>query len=188
MAREQFAHVSGIDITEDGVRYAREQLHLDIVQADLLQHDYYDRSFDVVCMWDTIEHLRAPHLYIEKISAHVPAGGLIALTTGDIDSLNARLKKEHWRLIHPPTHVHYFSQRTIKRMLGNYGFEVVYSAYGGFYRSMKNVAYNILVLRQGNRRLYNLLDRLGLYRFDFYLNMYDIMYVIARKKAAHASG
>jgi len=184
MIYDQFEHVSGIDITEDGVRHARDQLNLDVVQADLLQYDYQDRLFDVVCLWDTIEHLRCPNLYLEKISRHMPADGLIAITTGDIDSLNARLKKEHWRLIHPPTHIHYFSKRTLARLLRNYGFEVIYNSYSGFYRSMKNVAYNVLVLRRSNQKFYNLLERLGAYHFDFYLNMYDIMYVIAKKKGA----
>lgn len=182
IAREKFDTVQGIDITEDGVRYARDKLNLDVIQADVLQYDFGSRMFDVVCLWDTIEHLRDPRLYIQKISRHTRSGGLIAITTGDIDSLNARLRREKWRLIHPPTHIHYFSKRTLAKLLGMHGFDVVYSRYCGFYRSTKNVAYNILVLRQGNRRLYELLGRMGLYRFDFYLNTYDIMYVIARKR------
>ncbi len=182
VARDEFARVEGIDITDAGVRYAREELKLDVVQADFLAHDYGARKFDVVCMWDTIEHLREPHRYIEKIAAHTERGALVALTTGDIESLNARLRKERWRLIHPPTHLHYFSPASIARLLDAHGFDVVYNRYCGFYRSIGNMAYNVLVLRQQKPALYRPLERLGVGGLGFYLNLYDIMYVIARRR------
>jgi predicted TPR repeat methyltransferase len=182
VARADFADVEGIDITDAGVRYAREELKLDVVQADFLAHDYGARKFDVVCMWDTIEHLREPHRYVEKIAAHTEAGALLALTTGDIESLNARLRKDHWRLIHPPTHLHYFSPKSIAQLLDAHGFDVVYNRYCGFYRSIGNMAYNVLVLRQQKPALYRPLERLGVGSLGFYLNLYDIMYVIARRR------
>lgn len=182
IARPFFDYVMGVDITEDGVRYAREELNLNVVQADLLECDFGDQRWDVVCMWDTIEHLSAPHLYVEKMSKHMASGALLAITTGDIDSRNARFKKDKWRLIHPPTHAHYFSRKTLARMLDNYGYDVIYSRYCGSYRSLSNVAHNILVLRQRRQKLYELLERTGILRFDVYLNLYDIIYVIARKR------
>ncbi len=181
-AQSLFDRVQGVDITEDGIRYASEQLRLDVTQADFLEHDLADQKFDIACMWDTIEHLANPHLYVEKLSRHMEKGGLLAITTGDIDSLNARIRKENWRLIHPPTHIHYFSQKSLAQMLNNYGFDVAYSRHCGFYRSFDNVAYNILVLRWQKPQLYHALKKLGLTKLDFYLNLYDIMYVIARKR------
>ncbi|HEX8457234.1 MAG TPA: class I SAM-dependent methyltransferase [Pyrinomonadaceae bacterium] len=182
VARTDFEHVEGIDITDAGTLYAREELNLDVVQADFLAHDYGARRFDVVCMWDTIEHLREPQAYVEKIAAHTEPGALLALTTGDIESLNARLRRDKWRLIHPPTHLHYFSRASVARLLDSYGFDVVYNRYCGFYRSIGNMAYNVLVLRQQKPALYRPLERLGIGRLGFYLNLYDIMYVIARRR------
>lgn len=183
IVRDDFDRVQGIDITEDGVRYAREQLSLEVIQADFLKHDFGNQKFDVVCLWDTIEHLRCPDLYLEKISKHMNEGSLLTLTTGDIESLNGRLKKNRWRLLHPPTHLHYFSRRTLRKILDRYEFDVIYDRYCGFYRSINNVAYNILVLRREKPALYNILRRSGFLNFDFYLNLYDIMYIIARKRA-----
>jgi SAM-dependent methyltransferase len=180
--RREFAHIEGIDITTEGVAHARARFKLDVVQGDFLAHDYGARRFDVVCMWDTIEHLRAPHLYVEKIARLTEPGALFCITTADADSLNARLRGERWRMIHPPTHLHYFSARTLARLLARYDFEVVYNRYCGFYRSLGNVAYNILVLRQQRPRLYRALARTGLTKLGFYLNLYDIMYVIARRR------
>jgi hypothetical protein len=47
---------------------------------------------------------------------------------------------------------------------------------------LDNVAYNILVLRWKQPKIYQLLKRSRLTKIDFYLNLYDIMYVIARKR------
>lgn len=182
IARDEFAAVLGMDITEDGVRYARSELKVDVIQADLLQYDFGDDKFDVVCMWDTIEHLQRPDLYIEKISKYMKGGSLLAITTGDIESLNARIRKKKWRLLHPPTHLHYFSKRTLTRLLGQHEFDVIYNRYCGFYRSVDNIAYNVLVLRHQRPSLYRLLKRSLLTKWDCYLNLYDILYVIARKR------
>jgi SAM-dependent methyltransferase len=179
--RERFESVRGIDITDGGVRYARERFGLDVIQADFLAHDFGAKKFDVVCMWDTIEHLRAPHLFVEKIAAQTEKGALLALTTGDIESVNARLRGSRWRLF-IPSHLHYFSRRTIALMLDRYGFDVIYNRYCGFYRSFDNVAHNVLLLRHNSPRLYRLLQRTGLTRHGFYLNLYDAMYVIARRR------
>lgn len=182
LIKDRFETVQGIDVTEEGTRYAREQLGVPAAHGDLRDYDFGAREFDVVCMWDTIEHLERPDLCLQKISQYTSRGALLAITTGDIESLNARFKKRNWRLIHPPTHVHYFSRNTIAKFLNNYGFDVVYSKYCGFYRSIDNIAYNILVLRKKMPRLYRFLVKSRLTRLDLYLNLYDIMYVIAKKR------
>jgi 2-polyprenyl-3-methyl-5-hydroxy-6-metoxy-1,4-benzoquinol methylase len=180
--KSHFESVQGIDITDAGVRHASEKLKLDVVQADFLAHNYGEQRFDVVCLWDTIEHLRAPQLYIEKIARYTEPGAFLAITTADVQSLNARLRGESWRMFHPPTHLHYFSSATLTRLLDRHGFDVVYNRYCGFHRSLGNVAYNILVLRQQRSKLFKALAKTGLTRLGFYLNLYDIMYVIAQRR------
>lgn len=182
LAKKYFEDISGIDINEDGVIYAQKELHLDVIHGDFLKHKFSGINFDIVCMWDTIEHLRNPDIYIEKLSRHMEKGALLAITTGDIESLNARFKKHKWRLIHPPTHVHYFSKKTLTRLLKNYGFNVIYNRYCGFYRSIDAMAYNILVKRHNKVWLYKILRYLNLTTSSVYLNLYDIMFVIARKE------
>jgi len=181
LAREHFESVQGIDITEDGVEHCTKALGLSVIQGDLLTTDLGGQTFDVVCLWDTIEHLRTPDLYLARISEHMPSGSLLAITTGDIDSLNARVKKGNWRLIHPPTHLQYFSLATLTRMLERLGFEVIYHRHCGFYRSFDNTFYNLFVLRGRLPHIHKLVQKLGLARQFFYLNIFDIMYVIARK-------
>lgn len=182
IAKNHFDNVQGIDITEDGVRYARDVLNLEVVHADLLKHDFGDRKFDVVSMWDTIEHLQNPKYYLAKLADLMEKGALLSITTGDVGSMNARFKKNKWRLIHPPTHAHYFSKETLAKILDDSGFEIIFNRYCGSYRSIGNIAHNIFVSRKKWVWLHTLMLKSGLTSLDFYLNLYDIMYVIARRR------
>jgi SAM-dependent methyltransferase len=180
VARERFQHVSGIDISADAVRYAREELGLAVEAGDFLDHPVAG-GLDVVCLWDTIEHLQHPDRYVEKIAAEMAPGGVIAVTTGDISSRVARWRGAKWRQIHPPTHLHYFSRQSLTRLLERCGFSVSYIGYDGGYRSADMMAYILLAIKRDRADLYRVLKRTGLLNWTLYLNLYDIMYVIARR-------
>jgi SAM-dependent methyltransferase len=179
VAKTRFASVEGIDISQDAVNYARNTLGLPVHAGDFLEYRFREKV-DAVCLWDTIEHLENPNLYVEKVAANLNRGGVIALTTGDIDSLLARLRGAKWRQIHPPTHLHYFSKATLTRLLRKYGFTLRYCRYEGVYRSLDTIAYIILNIKHEQPKLYATLKRTGVLRWDVYLNLHDIMFVIAR--------
>jgi SAM-dependent methyltransferase len=180
VAREYFGAIEGVDISREAVGYATEVLHLPAHLGDFL--DYEARgNYDVVCLWDTIEHLVNPHLYLEKVSQQLRQGGVIAITTGDISSAVARLRGRKWRQIHPPTHLHYFSRRTLTRLLSRFGLSVKYCGYDGTYRRVDTMAYITLCIRHEHRWFYQRLKNANLLDWDIYLNLKDIMLMIAAK-------
>lgn len=181
LARIRYRSVSGIDISSAAVDFARTSLGLDVRCGDLLSLDTPDRV-DVACLWDTIEHLSEPHLYIEKLSTMLPKGGIVAITTGDIESMVARWRGKKWRQIHPPTHMQYFSRKTLSRLLERNGFNVRYAGYDGMYRSAESMSYIIFALKSRRAKIHQALKRLGVLRFDLYLDLKDIMFVIAEKR------
>ena len=182
LAKGQFDIAKGIDISTDGVRYAKEH-NLDAVEGDLLQHRMDEQEFDVVCLWDAIEHLRDPGAYLRKIGELTKPGALLAFTTGDIASLNARLKGRRWRLIHPPTHLHYYTRKSMEAAMARAGFKVVHFEHCGFYRSVELVSHTLFTLRRPTLGfLHKLIMKSGLGRRMFYTNLYDIMYVIASRE------
>lgn len=181
LVKHRFSPCRGIDITADGVAQARAR-GLDVLQGDTLTADLGDAPFDVVCLWDTIEHLPRPEAYLARARQVTRPGSLLALTTGDIGSPLARLRGRRWRLIHPPTHLHYFTRPSIRAMLRRNGFEVVHLEACGFYRSARNMSHNLLKLRSPRLTLvHDWLMRRGLGDAMIYLNLFDIMYVIARR-------
>jgi SAM-dependent methyltransferase len=179
LAQQHFARARGIDISETAVASARAR-GLDAIVADLPALAA-DEHFDVICAWDTIEHLARPDYYVESAARLLTGGGLVALTTGDIGSLNARWRGARWRLIHPPTHVHYFSVATLTRLLDRFGLDVVHVEHPAVHRSIGNMLHNL----SGGSRLLSLLAE-PLVRLVgksmVTLNLRDVMFVIARKR------
>lgn len=184
--RSRYRHVAGIDISEDAAKFARDTLGVDVVAGDYLKVEF-DEPLDIVCLWDTVEHLAHPGDFLLKAGRDVRPGGLVALTTGDIDSLNARLRGRRWRMIHPPTHLHYFSRRTITKLLDRAGFDVVHLDTAANSRSVRGIAYAILVLRGKRQGLYDLVTKLPLadrwLDRSISLDLRDIMFVVGRKRA-----
>lgn len=182
IVRSRFDTAQGIDVAEGATSYAKEKLGLDVMNADFCRHDFTGMEFDMVCMWDTIEHLSSPNSCLKKISGLMKSGGLIAITTGDIGSLNARLRGDRWRLLHSPSHMHFFSRATLAKLLHDSGFDIVYDGYCGFIRSFDMALYRMLARRKGWSVIYKFLKDVGITRFSFYSNFFDIMYVIALKR------
>jgi hypothetical protein len=180
MARDRFRSVEGHEISHDAAAHATAVFRLPVTVGDFLDHQM-SGDIDVLCLWDTIEHLQAPHRYLEKAAAHMPSGSAIAVTTGDIESIVARMRGAKWRQIHPPTHLHYFSKQTLARLLANYGFTVRYAGYDGVYRSLDTAAYTILNIKHQRPGIYRFLKKGGLLKGTGYLNLYDILFMIAVK-------
>jgi len=170
---------SGIDVSADGTRYAREVLNVAALQGDYLTFDP-PRKFGIAVMWDTIEHLKRPDLFVTKLARDLLPQGILALTTGDIGSLNARLRGSKWRLIHPPTHLHYFSVKTILELLDRNGFRPIHVSHPGNSRYLRAVLHHILVLRMKQAGWYDALAPWRLFDMRLTVNFYDIMFVVAQ--------
>jgi 2-polyprenyl-3-methyl-5-hydroxy-6-metoxy-1,4-benzoquinol methylase len=184
--RNEVASASGIDISADAVRYAVEKSRVDAHQGDYLSFDL-GRKVDVIAMWDTIEHLKRPDLFIAKAAHDLKPGGVIALTTGDIESLNARLRGPRWRMIHPPTHVHYFSVASVSKLLDRHGFDVVHVSHPGNSRTLRAMLYFVFALQMKRPGIYDALQSWPIFNLRLPLNLFDIMYVIGRRRSADAT-
>ncbi len=179
--RRHVRKASGIDISADAVARAVNEQRVDARDADYLAFRV-DGPVDVIAMWDTIEHLRRPDLFIEKAARDLKPGGLLAITTGDIGSLNARFRGRRWRMIHPPTHLHYFSVETMRQLLRAHGFDVVHVSHPGNSRKLRSVLHFIMVLQANRPGLYEKLQRFPLFDLSLTVNLFDIMFVVARRQ------
>ncbi|HOB76031.1 MAG TPA: class I SAM-dependent methyltransferase [Phycisphaerae bacterium] len=181
MAREHF-DVVGYEINPEAVRHAREVLGVDVRTDDFLTAGVEDLGgpVDMTVMWDVIEHLERPDLFLAHIAEVSRPGALIYITTGDIGSALARRRGRRWRMIHPPSHLHYFDRRTLPQLLARYGFGTLEVRSVGVARSFRQVLYSILVLGLQRPRAYEALKKFVPPAWGFTLNTFDIMQVVAR--------
>jgi SAM-dependent methyltransferase len=181
---QPYWEVCGSDISPAAIQHAREVLNLKVQQGDFEHFVISPNSFDVIAMWDVIEHLADPVLAIAKCREALRSGGIIALTTGDIGALVPRLQKQGWRMV-IPEHLYYFSKPSITALLERYGFELIHFSHPGNSRSLSQLAHVLTWQRAetGWRgTLLRMLERSPIAHWSIYLNLYDIMFVVARKK------
>jgi len=123
-ARERGWQVRGVEPSEFASAYAREQLRLDVVTADLFSARVPAHAFDAVTMGDVIEHLPAPGSALVRVRELLANGGLVWLALPDSGSFLARaMGRRWWSVI--PTHVQYFTRHSLATLLGRHGFEVL---------------------------------------------------------------
>jgi 2-polyprenyl-3-methyl-5-hydroxy-6-metoxy-1,4-benzoquinol methylase len=184
-AKSRFSSVAGVDISREATTYARQALGIDASDSDFLTMDFGSRRFEAICMWDTIEHVPLPDRFVQKASELLTSDGFLYLTTGDIGSVNARLRGSRWRQIHPPSHLGYFSRSTITLMLSRFGLDVVGIETASYYHTLFNVL-RTLELRGGAaatvaRVGLRILGEAAAKRLGTWVNLGDIMFVAARR-------
>lgn len=179
--------VRGLDVVPECIAHARDRLGLNAELAEFLELPDECESYDVICMWDTLEHLRRPVECIRRAGRWLRPGGVLAITTNDIDSVVARVRGSKWRQIHPPTHLFYFSADTLRLAVASAALEAAAVSYVGYHRSYRSMAHGIFALRNpAAARLYDVLTLGGRLDFGVYLNLRDIMMFTARKPARRA--
>lgn len=181
VAQEQFS-VTGVELNEEAASFASMRGHA-VKQGDLLAVDFPEAAFDVIVCLATLEHLQHPNRYVEKIASLLKPGGLFYCTTCDIGSWFARLCGPRWRVIHPPSHLSYYSVMTLKRLLDRFGLETIHWERMWQYRSFDVVLYPLLVGRLKMSALYQLCERIGITRLVFGFSLCDDVYLAARKRA-----
>ena len=118
-------HAEGVEINDRMVRYGREVLGCKISNTDLPRLLANGVRFDIVTMWEVIEHLPDPRETLQDIHELLNPGGYIALTTPDSGSLIAKVLGRRWLGWQKvPEHLFFFDARNLKRLLFDCGFEI----------------------------------------------------------------
>lgn len=131
VARDSGWTVAGLEFSRDSAAVGRRLYGLDIAPGSLCDCDLPEHSFDAITLWDVIEHLPDPMAAMRRAHALLKPGGLVGISTPDIDGLYPQASLPIGRLINywthaePPAHLTQFSTKTLSSLMHRAGFEVV---------------------------------------------------------------
>lgn len=132
---------TGIEIMQDGINTSRSRLGHDRVYQNVTALTVAN-YFDVVCMWDVIEHLTDPKNYLWRLYDLLKPNGLLAIATVNTQAWSQRWFGDQWAYFVPPEHETYFNPGSLHLLLNKTGFEPVFCTtkfvWHVFWRSMKD--------------------------------------------------
>jgi 2-polyprenyl-3-methyl-5-hydroxy-6-metoxy-1,4-benzoquinol methylase len=110
--------VSGVEYNPEAVRYAHQHYHLkSVVQCNLYGIHFPPSSFEAIVLADVIEHVYDPKRLVSNIQQWLTPGGILFISTPNIDSEGFHKQGADWAQIGPGEHVYYFSSKTLTELL-----------------------------------------------------------------------
>lgn len=112
----------GIEISQGAAEYARKEFDLDVEARPFEELWFPADYFDVVTLWQVLEHLPYPLVVLKEIHRILKPGGLLVTSTPNIEGTLARIFRRRWWNLRV-LHVNQFTCKTLATILENAGFE-----------------------------------------------------------------
>ena len=128
--RKEGALAFGAELSPDTASFARKHFGLVVHNGDWRSAGYGPANFDVITLFDVIEHLPDPLAELEALLPLLKPDGIILQSTPDIEGLFPRLSYplakplDYWPHPEPPHHLFQFSEKTLSAMVEKAGFRV----------------------------------------------------------------
>ncbi len=123
--------VYGCEISRVAVAYARNKLGLkNIYEGKIEEIDFGCRTFDIITLWDVIEHIPNPYPLLVRIYSLLKQGGMLFLHTPNarIQLPKARMKQlimrrnPHAHFLEAKDHMNIYTDKSISAVLGRSGY------------------------------------------------------------------
>lgn len=183
LAREKGWQTSGIEISDYAAKIAGQKGH-EVFLGGLKDLEINEK-YDVVTMWDVLEHLPDPKGSIKVIYNVLNENGILAINTINKSSSWARFWGKNWQAILPPEHLFYYSEKSLKILIEDNGFKILEQLSIGKRFTLPYLCkilanrYNLSIIY----RLANFFNR-GFFRKIYLpINLRDNIFIVAQKEA-----
>jgi 2-polyprenyl-3-methyl-5-hydroxy-6-metoxy-1,4-benzoquinol methylase len=116
--------VTGLDVSREVVASIQDNLGFDALSGTLPHPDLHPGSFEVITMWQSLEHVHQPLRVLRAAYELLVPGGKLIAAVPNYDCFTSRWFGENWYGLDVPRHLTHFTPRTLGAMLQTSGFRV----------------------------------------------------------------
>ncbi len=91
IAQERGWEVHGIEASPDEIRFCKERFGIEVEQADINQLNLPDRHYELVTLWDVLEHSTEPSRLLASVHQSLRPNGVLLVRVPDRKGLFPRL-------------------------------------------------------------------------------------------------
>ncbi len=133
--------VVGLEPVTYAANYAHDRFGFPVYNKTLLEANFPETSFDVITLWDVLEHVDNPSAYLEKIYRILKPGGWLVIKIPDPSSLESQWFGADWVGYDVPFHLYSFPRYLMIDKLTELGFNLIEKEqiggdYASFLRSL----------------------------------------------------
>jgi len=125
-ARENGWEVSGVELSEGALRYARENYNLNIFRGDIGEIELNCRQFDLISLQHILEHISNPVYILKKLSKTLKDDGILVVVVPNASSLVAKFARTNWVCFSKASkHVFHYNRQTLNTVLKKSGYQIL---------------------------------------------------------------
>ena len=118
--------VIGVEPSKWLAENAKKQYALDIRAGDLFSQKFRPETFDIISLWDVIEHLTDPSAVLKEIQKISKKNSYLIVNYPNFNSLARKIFRKKWPFF-LSVHLIYFTPNTIKEFLKKFDYEIIYT-------------------------------------------------------------
>jgi SAM-dependent methyltransferase len=120
-------HVQGLDYGDYPKVTGGESLNIQV--GNIASWDFPDHSFDFICCYWVLEHVKDTRLFLTKIFKWLKPGGSFVFGVPNVECPDAKFFGSYWHHAVIPDHISQFSMPSAEYMLTDHGFKVTHKKY-----------------------------------------------------------
>lgn len=124
LARDSGWDAIGLEPNRWAVEYAKKEFGLKLINKPFEENTFKKESFDVVTMWDVIEHFTNPAEEVKKVYKFLKHNGVFAFSTVDPESPFAKMFGTRWSW-YMEMHRVFWTRSAARSELGKIGFKKI---------------------------------------------------------------
>jgi 2-polyprenyl-3-methyl-5-hydroxy-6-metoxy-1,4-benzoquinol methylase len=126
VAKKQGFSVQGLEISEYAADFTNNVFGIDTINGTVEGTKLPKNRFDIITMFDVIEHFRDPKKSLEKIRTAMKSDGLLVVDTPNIEGIYSKFRGKYWGA-YSKFHLQYFSKITLTKLLSDAGFKPIFT-------------------------------------------------------------